>query len=359
MKSRILLATFSIALALGFSEFAIRFVAPQDLGLFTTTRDGLIVHPPNLEVYSYTHQQTVRTNSLGMRDREHTLEPADDAFRVLLLGDSFMEALQVDFEESFPSLLEQRLQEAMKRPVDVINAGVSGWGTDDQLTYLTRYGLPLEPDLVLVAITLHNDVSDNLRRTFHELREGALHRKPRQEIPLLRYVLLRARIFLASNSHLYQLAHRAWQTREHRAKATNLNSHVAQLMRREPDEQTREGWELTFRLLEETRRTAAGAGADTAVFLIPLSMQLSEARLEKFRLRHGIEPDAIHPEAPQVAMREWAAGTDWNLIDLLPAFRQAAQASPERLYLKSDGHWTPRGHRLAAEQVTPHLIPPN
>jgi hypothetical protein len=357
MIARFLLLVASTTIALLFGEFAIRVLAPQDLGIFTTTRHGLIVHPPNLEVYSSRHGQTVRTNSLGMRDREHRLERGEDgAFRVLLLGDSFMEALQVSFEESFPSRLERELQQRVRRPVEVINASVSGWGTDDELTYLTRYGLALKPDLVLIAMTLHNDVSDNLRVAFHELRDGSLYEKPREAIPLLRYGLLRTRIFLASHSHLYQLVWRAWQAREHRAKAAGLNEHVAQLIRQEPDEETLRGWTLTHRLLEKTGETADRVGAELAVFLIPLSMQLSDERLELFLSRHGVDAAQIEPEAPQQAMRAWASDRDVQVIDLLPGFRERAIERPKSLYLESDGHWTAEGHGLAAQLVSKELL---
>ena len=55
--------------------------------------------------------------------------------------------------------------------IEVINAGVSGWGTDDELRYLTEYGLKYQPDLVVVAMTLHNDISDNLRQDWHRVPE--------------------------------------------------------------------------------------------------------------------------------------------------------------------------------------------
>ena len=46
----------------------------------------------------------------------------------LVLGDSFMEALQVPFEESFPYLLGTGLRQATGKQVEVINAAVGGWG---------------------------------------------------------------------------------------------------------------------------------------------------------------------------------------------------------------------------------------
>src|SRR5262249_25460681 len=157
----------STCAALLFSEIFVRTFLPQRLGLWNETRDGMSIHRPNRSVTYLNHE--VHINSWGMRDREHSLQKAQGTFRILVLGDSFMEALQTPFEESFPKLLEDRLRDSGVQKVEVINAAVSGWGTEDELAYFVRYGKRFQPDLVLVAMTLHNDVSDNLRCRFYTL----------------------------------------------------------------------------------------------------------------------------------------------------------------------------------------------
>src|SRR5262249_19708346 len=130
-------------------EWGLRHFYPQNLSLWYKTRDGLVVLRPNYIgiARGMAWKQEVRTNSLGMRDREHKTERDGTRFRVLVLGDSFMEAIQVKFEHSFPKLLEDRLNAALKVQTEVINTAVSGWGTDDELTYLERYGRAFKPDL--------------------------------------------------------------------------------------------------------------------------------------------------------------------------------------------------------------------
>ena len=110
----------------------------------------------------------------GMRDQEHSFEKQANIYRVLVLGDSFMEALQVPFERSFPYLLSQRWNDVDHKRVEVINAAVSGWGTDDELAYLVRFGVRFKPDLILVAMTLTNDLNDNLVQEFYTLANGRL-----------------------------------------------------------------------------------------------------------------------------------------------------------------------------------------
>ena len=42
-------------------------------------------------------------------------------------------------------------------------------------------------------------------------------------------------------------------------------------------------------------------------------------------------------------------------VDLLPIFSTAAADGGEQLYFKSDGHWTPKGHLLAAEALYDYI----
>jgi len=176
----------AIAVGVLLAEAGLRLFYPQQLGVWYQDREGLGLHWPGLVTRFPQSSFPVAFNSAGMRDREHAVAKPDGVFRVLVLGDSFMEALQVPFEESFPSVVEHELSQETGRRVEVVNASVSGWGTDDELKYLTRYGTQWKPDLILVAMTLHNDISDNLREQFHTIRNGALIEQARPDETLYR-----------------------------------------------------------------------------------------------------------------------------------------------------------------------------
>jgi hypothetical protein len=100
----------------------------------------------------------VETNALGMRDRPHAVEKAPGTFRIVVLGDSYMEAYQVPLEASLPYMLQERLA---ARRVEVLNLGVGGYGTAQQLLTLRDEGLRFRPDLVVLAFYLGNDLQNN------------------------------------------------------------------------------------------------------------------------------------------------------------------------------------------------------
>jgi len=196
---------FSTVIALFIAEIGLRIFYPQRLGVWYNTRDGMVMHWPNLRTHRVNGRKEVQINSLGMRDREHNVKRKGDTFRILLLGDSFMEAFQVSFEESFTKPLARCLQQSTDQVVEVINAAVSGWGSDDQLAYLNRYGVEFKPDLILVAMTLHNDVSDNLRERYHIIVGEKLLARPVRDRGVFEYMIVQIKDFIAAHSHLYQL----------------------------------------------------------------------------------------------------------------------------------------------------------
>lgn len=139
----------------------------------------------------YEYDIAVTINDRGLRSPDEVgYERADDTLRILVLGDSYVEALQVPLEETFPQRLARLLQANADarddgRTIEVINAGVSGWGTDQQLLWLQHEGVNYQPDVVLLAVYPGNDFMNNslplefanmgsVRKPFFELAGGDL-----------------------------------------------------------------------------------------------------------------------------------------------------------------------------------------
>jgi lysophospholipase L1-like esterase len=111
-------------------------------------------------------QGSVHINSLGIRGSEISELPRD-ADRILVLGDSVVAGFEVDDDKTFETILARDLTVDLGRPVDVVNAGVRGYGTDQSLLYYRERGRSLHPDLV-VFVASDNDLEDNT--TLHRAR---------------------------------------------------------------------------------------------------------------------------------------------------------------------------------------------
>jgi len=351
-----LLILASMGAALALAEIVVRLVAPQPTGLSHQDRYGLAMHWPGITRYLPQYGHDVTFNSAGMRDREHSVEKPAGVFRVLLLGDSFMEALQVPFDSSFPALLERGLAERTGKRVEVVSAGVSGWGTDDELRYLTQYGLRYQPDLVVVAMTLHNDISDNLRQEWHTLKDGTLVEQPVQPMSPLRYKIVQVKALLATHFELYQLWRRVRHGTEIRQVGSQLQSHVVQLFRDPTPPAIARGFALTGRLLAAMRDTTLSVNGRLAIVMLPIVYQLSDSMFTGFVQAAGLPMQEMQNGKPQQMTMRIADSLGIEAIDLLPAFRNWVADSTAPLYLTWDGHWNDAGHFLAAQVVVRRLV---
>lgn len=90
-------------------------------------------------------------NSQGMQNDEVAPTKPLGTLRVAVFGDSFVEALQVPRQDNYCSLLAKKLESQLKRPVEVLNFGVSNYSVaQDYLRYQTL-ARQFHPDLVILA----------------------------------------------------------------------------------------------------------------------------------------------------------------------------------------------------------------
>lgn len=97
----------------------------------------------------------IKINSQGFRGPEPSSDPARQ--RVIVLGDSITFGNNLALEETFPFQLQQQLS-SRGRNLEVLNFGVHGYDTLQEVSSLELRGLGYHPDLVVVAYCL-NDVS--------------------------------------------------------------------------------------------------------------------------------------------------------------------------------------------------------
>ena len=127
---------------------------------------GLSLRPGAEGWYRKEGEAYVHINSDGLHDREHAIAKPPGTFRIAIVGDSYCEALSVSLEEAFWSIMAKNLEECdafRGRKIEVINFGVSGYGTAQELLTLREKVWKYSPDLVLLAVTTNNDITDNSR----------------------------------------------------------------------------------------------------------------------------------------------------------------------------------------------------
>ncbi|HEX7176474.1 MAG TPA: SGNH/GDSL hydrolase family protein [Pyrinomonadaceae bacterium] len=419
-RAKLLLALAGVVFGLLLAEVALRATGYSFPEFYTTDeRRGYALRPGAAGWYRKEGASYVRINSDGLRDREHAREKPTDTFRIAVVGDSYAEALQVELAASFWAVMERRLQAcaaqfAGGRRVEVINFGVSGYGTAQELITLRERVWDYSPDLVLLAFTTNNDITDNsraLKKTdqtpYFVLRDGRLSLddsfRETRAFRLNRSPLGRLGASLVSGSRVVQLtqqAHaalRAYMKRPRAAAAsppaqqtararrqTVLLTHrsagssppqtqptttkdgatpgeelgIDNLVYRAPPDQTwGEAWRVTEELLKTMRDEVRGRGAEFLVVTLSNGIQVypDPAARAAFMQRVGAT-DLFYPDARVRALGEREG---FPVLNLAPALQEYADR--ERVFLHGfgrelgNGHWNELGHRVAGEMIAENL----
>lgn len=122
---------------------------------------------PNVKgMYRKEGRTWVEINSDALRDIEHPVQKPGNTLRIAVIGDSYAEALQVGLDETWWRIMQGKLDSCSfpdGKKVEVINFGVSGYGTAQEYITLKEKVWKYSPDIVILAITTNNDITDNYR----------------------------------------------------------------------------------------------------------------------------------------------------------------------------------------------------
>jgi hypothetical protein len=111
------------------------------------------------------HPVVGRTNSWGWNDREWPLRKSPGSVRVAVLGDSYVEALQVERTSNFLTIAENLLNQDGKRHFELMNFGRSGFTQTEEWLVLKNEIAGFEPDLIALFYYAPNDIADVDPRT--------------------------------------------------------------------------------------------------------------------------------------------------------------------------------------------------
>ena len=318
----------------------------------------------------------VEVNAGGWRDLEHARAKPADVYRIAVLGDSYAEAMQVKRAETFWALLPERLRagcgfQSAKR-IEVLNFGVSGYGTAQEYLTLETAALAYRPDLVLLQFTNGNDVRNNSfalederNRPFFLLQadggltvdrsftETAFYR----ERSSAAWELIRK---ATDYSRVVQLV-RAVREAPLFAKAQAQGAeHGLTLDALVPPREPRweEAWRTTEALLSRTAGLAERNGARLVVVSVPYSVQVDPRRKyrEELQAQLGV-PDLFYAERRIGALAQRGG---FEAVPIAPEMQRRADEQGTYFHGFSNsamgsGHWNVAGHSAAAEIIAARI----
>jgi hypothetical protein len=165
--AKLLLIVLGLLVGSVIAEIALRVSGYSYPEFYTLDQTRGYALRPGMEGWYRKEGETfLRINSDGLRDREHSLKKPGDTIRIAVLGDSYPEAFSVSLEDAFWSVMDRKLQECAafsEKKIEVINFGVSGYGTAQELLTLREHVWKYSPDIVMLTVTTNNDITDNSR----------------------------------------------------------------------------------------------------------------------------------------------------------------------------------------------------
>jgi hypothetical protein len=304
-----------------------------------------------------------------------------------VLGDSYAEALQVPMEKTFWAVMERELQQcaALKgQKVEVINFGVSGYGTALELITLREKVWAYSPDIVLLAVTTGNDITDNSRALkggedlpYFVHRDGRLVLDDsylnsslfRLRLSRMNRMLRWARTYSRTAQALFQAyyaflqyrASRQQQQREQQAATTPAAGReigLAETIYSEPKSDVwKDAWQVTEELMVMMRDEVAQKGARFLVVTLSSGIQVHPESAPRQKLLRSIgASDLFYPDRRIKALGERAG---FPVLNLAPPM--ADYAEQHKVFLHGfgeklgSGHWNESGHHLAGELIAQKL----
>lgn len=381
----LLLAIVALALLPLLAEAALRIAHVEFPGqLYIADHElGWALRPNAEALVTEEARQHVRTNSHGFRDEERSYRKPDGTFRIAVLGNSWTEALQVPLDKTFCSVLQHRLNGSpcfTGRNVEVLNFGVSGYSTAQELLTLDHEVRNYHPDLVIATFYAARDVANNVRELnnasdpaqspYFVLRGDRLALdRSFQSLPSLQrqqIQLQKARMF--ASSHFRVLAAVDALVQSGRAELANLlarpQMHSATddlefaTLKAPSQPEVETAWRVTEALLVRMRDVSHDMGADFRIVTLATRPQvIPDAGLRRAFMQSLGVNDLSYADA-----RIMALGKQQSISVTVLAPALSAYAEAHHQYLNGfdaasygKGHWNELGHLLAAEAIAHDL----
>jgi hypothetical protein len=159
------LIAMGFGLALGGADLAIRVANHWFPYFYCYDRErGWGLNPGAHGWYRREGTSYLRINQDGFRGPDYPLRKPPGVIRVAVLGDSYVEAMQVAEDKTFTAVVGRELADcpAFKgKRIEAMNFGVDGYGTAQELITLRQKVWRYSPDIVVLAIFLGNDIRNN------------------------------------------------------------------------------------------------------------------------------------------------------------------------------------------------------
>jgi len=349
-----------------------------------------------------------RYNRLGFRGPDYATDKPPNTLRIMVLGDSFVEGYQFADEYLMTHHLEDQLRQRTGYNTEVINIGIGGWGTAQQLLAYEHLGQRFNPDIVvllfsscndfinadLTLATLYNERMLNITPFyFLEGEELKLKLPPQQIVQGFNQKIYREGVFIGPAP--WQMMHgfknwlcrlrigywllSRWERLSHLRVLldelglypfTDKLTHTTWgekgfyhglslrfwIYNSEPDEEWRRAQKIENTLILKLAREVQDNGSK---FILVSGANIEQVEDQVWELTRRSTPRLRQRQLdlflPEKTLSLFAKQNSLNYLSLVNYFR-AAEQNGQDLFLMGEGHWSKAGQKLAAQVIADFIF---
>jgi len=295
---------------------------------------------------------SIAINSRGLRDREMAPAKPPGTVRMLVVGDSFTYGSGVAAADTYPKRLERLLAERAGVRVEVINAGVSGYGTVHEAAFLRAEGWGYEPDVLVLQMFPQNDLDDNLEPFSREVVDGTLRARPSR--PEAVAPLRRVQAFVRARSHAYRLLGDRYHLLRIRLGLEQSHTAALGVYVRRPPERVTAGWEATRAQLTDIVEMGRRRGRPVVVVHAPALATVDADSAAAFARFYRVDQGELDWDRPGRTLGTLCAALGVPYLDLTERFRATGRSRD--LYYAHNVHLNAAGHDQVSRWLFEALV---
>jgi hypothetical protein len=364
LVQRVGLLFMGLVVGLLLAEIVLRIWTPGTLADKAVRRSDPIYHHslrPSSSYIERTPEYVVemKTNSMGLRGDEY-VPGHEKEFKIVMLGDSFVEGFGVPEESCLVHWLEGRLNSTEDRGVKyvVFNFGVAGYSPILEYLLLRDRALLLDPQLVVLCYDMSDVQEDVLYAEDAVFDPMGVPVRVNPTSPKFGNLGLFPRgalqTFLKDHSYFYSLISAFAQTLKPHPLFELGNIHAGRFMH--TVDSTSERWDIYFsesesyiKLITEMLRKR---NIPFVLSVHPMGHQVNEIEWAEGRKYWGLESRRYN-SAIMRSLEEFAERNSTPFLNMTETFRRQSKGD---LYYPVDGHWTVRGNQVAADTLFQFLV---
>jgi hypothetical protein len=311
------------------------------------------INPPNTEWTVHTKEfvTTMRTNSDGFRGEELQTPGQEDALRILIIGDSFVEAKQVPEEDRFVERIEEQLKAQLHQDVIVRALGIGGADPAQEIFFYRHLGRSFKPNIVIQVLYPENDLLGTKGPYTLQEKGGAIELT---DIYIPQKKSCNWKCQILTHSHIarktYQLLRR-WNTDPTNVRV--LGESIWHTQKGHNQIQNERRLDILNAFVQTLQKDVQNDQGQFIVTLLPGFFEIHPEWRKEIQQKHP-HIEWLDPSLLLDRIKNTLEKNSIAVLDVRPEFKEHAKDT--QLYFRHDPHLNQEGHRIVAKELTKAIL---